>query len=97
MARRHIVPGQKSFFLCPKPTKTNSIIQKNPNFLKACRRLQMHPNAFECVPAGPNRSEWVRTHPETLKTFENIEKTCKNFEKLHEIFCQKIQFYSKQI
>ena len=73
---------------------------KNPkisNFSKTSKRFQMHPNASERIPAGPNGSEWVRTRLKASKTLRKRrtiwwerQKTFRNFWQTNFNFFQKL-------
>ena len=73
--------------LRPETLKNDSKIKKK---LKIFRK---RPNSSNCFRMRPNASQWVRMDPngsehvrQPRKTREIFEKTCKNFEKLHENF-----------
>ena len=62
----YFVPSGKSRL---EPSKTNSNIQKNPNFSE---NFQTLPNASQCIRMRPSRSEQIRMGPKTWKNSRKL-------------------------
>ena len=65
------------FLFCKITSKTIKTQFRNPktsNLSKTSQRFQMHPNASERIPAGPNRFEWVRICLKASKTLRTRPK-----------------------